>query len=134
MLRYRADPTRPNSEYHEARLAEKIELISPSKRDNYHPLASTFPVISAENANNSSAETSGSIIIWRKRTGKMSKFEYPRFPRHEIIAVLAGSQIAAVSETDLLHPDPDFICNLYTHILLHMDALQSVKLLTLTPN
>ncbi|KAL7119542.1 hypothetical protein ACP275_02G069400 [Erythranthe tilingii] len=54
----------------------------------------------------------------------MSKFEYPRLPRHEIIAVLAESQIAAVSEADLLYPDPDFICNLYTHIFLHMDALQ----------
>ncbi|XP_075501856.1 kinetochore protein NUF2 homolog isoform X2 [Primulina tabacum] len=53
----------------------------------------------------------------------MSKFEYPRLPRHEIIAVLAENQIAAVSEADLLHPDPDFICNVYTHILVHVDAL-----------
>ncbi|KAI3445639.1 hypothetical protein Pfo_002304 [Paulownia fortunei] len=54
----------------------------------------------------------------------MSKFEYPRLPRHEIIAVLAESQIASVSEADLLHPDPDFICNLYAHIFLHTDTLQ----------
>ncbi|XP_073272043.1 kinetochore protein NUF2 homolog isoform X2 [Primulina huaijiensis] len=54
---------------------------------------------------------------------EMSKFEYPRLPRHEIIAVLAENQIAAVSEADLLHPDPDFICNVYTHILVHVDAL-----------
>ncbi|XP_073145588.1 kinetochore protein NUF2 homolog [Henckelia pumila] len=53
----------------------------------------------------------------------MSKFEYPRLPRHEIIAVLAENQIAAVSEADLLHPDPDFVCNVYTHILVHVDAL-----------
>ncbi|KAG8368779.1 hypothetical protein BUALT_Bualt15G0082200 [Buddleja alternifolia] len=54
----------------------------------------------------------------------MSKYEYPRLPRHEITAVLAESQIAAVSEADLLHPDPDFICNLYTHIFLDMDSQQ----------
>ncbi|GFP99199.1 probable kinetochore protein nuf2 [Phtheirospermum japonicum] len=54
----------------------------------------------------------------------MSKFEYPRLPRHELIAVLAESQIAAVSESDLLHPDPDLICNLYTHILSHIETFQ----------
>ncbi|KAK4438293.1 Kinetochore protein NUF2 [Sesamum alatum] len=60
----------------------------------------------------------------KKAGAEMSKFEYPRLPRHEIIAVLAESQIAPVSEADLLHPDPDFICNLYTHIFLHMGTLQ----------
>ncbi|KAK6136501.1 hypothetical protein DH2020_029737 [Rehmannia glutinosa] len=54
----------------------------------------------------------------------MSKFEYPRLPRHEIIAVLAESQIAVLSEADLLHPEPDLICNLYNHIFFHMDPLQ----------
>ncbi|KAL0384570.1 UNVERIFIED_CONTAM: Kinetochore protein NUF2 [Sesamum radiatum] len=29
-----------------------------------------------------------------------------------------------VSEADLLHPDPDLICNLYTHIFLLIDTLQ----------
>lgn len=54
----------------------------------------------------------------------MSRFDYPTMPRHDIIAVLAEFQIANISESDLLHPDPDFICNLYTHILLHVDSLQ----------
>ncbi|KAL2477533.1 Kinetochore protein Nuf2 [Forsythia ovata] len=54
----------------------------------------------------------------------MSRFDYPTMPRHDIIAVLSESQIANISESDLLHPDPDFICNLYTHILLHIDSLQ----------
>ncbi|KAK6123978.1 hypothetical protein DH2020_042323 [Rehmannia glutinosa] len=54
----------------------------------------------------------------------MSKFEYPRLPRHEIIAVLAESQIAVLSEADLIHPEPDLICNLYNHIFFHMDSLQ----------
>ncbi|KAK4401953.1 Kinetochore protein NUF2 [Sesamum angolense] len=60
----------------------------------------------------------------KKVGAEMSKFEYPRLPRHEIIAVLAESQIANVSEADLLHPDPDLICNLYTHIFLLIDTLQ----------
>lgn len=37
--------------------------------------------------------------------------------------MLAESQIANISEADLLHPNPDFICNLYNHILLHMNTL-----------
>lgn len=54
----------------------------------------------------------------------MSKFDYPRLPRHDIIVVLSDSQIAAVSEADLLRPDPEFIYKLYTHILVHMDILK----------
>ncbi|KAL3620860.1 hypothetical protein CASFOL_035772 [Castilleja foliolosa] len=57
----------------------------------------------------------------------MSKFEYPRLPRHEIVAVLAESQIAPISESDLLHPDPDLICNLYTHIISHIGTFQFSK-------
>ncbi|KAL8520958.1 hypothetical protein ACS0TY_011488 [Phlomoides rotata] len=37
----------------------------------------------------------------------MSKYEYPRLPRNEIIMVLAESKIATVSEADLLRPDPE---------------------------
>ncbi|KAL0422286.1 UNVERIFIED_CONTAM: Kinetochore protein NUF2 [Sesamum latifolium] len=70
------------------------------------------------------AERFVSILIKKKDSAEMSKFEYPRLPRHEIIAVLADSQIATVSEADLLHPDPDLICNLYTHIFLLIDTLQ----------
>ncbi|CAA0841498.1 Unknown protein [Striga hermonthica] len=54
----------------------------------------------------------------------MSKFEYPRLPRQELITVLAESQIAVVSEADLLRPDPEQICNLYAHILFHIDIFQ----------
>lgn len=54
----------------------------------------------------------------------MSKFDYPRLPRHDIIVVLSDSQIAAVSEADLLRPDPELIYKLYTHILVHMDILK----------
>lgn len=54
----------------------------------------------------------------------MSKFDYPMLPRRDIVVVLADSQIAAVSEADLRRCDPDFICNLYTGILMHMDILK----------
>ncbi|XP_052184638.1 kinetochore protein NUF2 homolog [Diospyros lotus] len=54
----------------------------------------------------------------------MSKFEYPRLPRAEIIAFLADAQIAAISDADLAKPHPDFILNLYTKILIYLDSLQ----------
>ncbi|KAJ9538078.1 hypothetical protein OSB04_030811, partial [Centaurea solstitialis] len=54
----------------------------------------------------------------------MSKFDYPRLPRREIIGVLSESQIASVSDADLLNPTPDFVSNLYTHILIHIGCLQ----------
>ncbi|KVH93488.1 hypothetical protein Ccrd_004453 [Cynara cardunculus var. scolymus] len=54
----------------------------------------------------------------------MSKFDYPRLPRREIIGVLAESQIASVSDADLLNPSPDFTSNLYTQILIHIGCLQ----------
>ncbi|XP_059653464.1 kinetochore protein NUF2 homolog isoform X2 [Cornus florida] len=53
----------------------------------------------------------------------MSKFEYPRLRRGEIIGFLADAQIATISEADLIHPNPDFITNLYTRLLLHIDSL-----------
>lgn len=58
----------------------------------------------------------------KKRT--MSKLEYPRLPRNEIVSVLAEYQIASLSESDLLHPNPDFIANLYKRILYHVDLYQ----------
>ncbi|KAL6957445.1 hypothetical protein U1Q18_015348 [Sarracenia purpurea var. burkii] len=54
----------------------------------------------------------------------MSKFEYPRLSRAEMIGYLADEQIAVVSEVDLHNPNPDFISNLYTKILFHLDCLQ----------
>lgn len=54
----------------------------------------------------------------------MSKFDYPRLPRREIIGVLAESQIASVSDADLLNPSPDLISNLYTQMLIHIGCLQ----------
>lgn len=54
----------------------------------------------------------------------MSKFDYPRLPRKEIVSTLAEYQIASVSESDLLHPNPDFISNLYKRILYHIDLFQ----------
>ncbi|CAK9178167.1 unnamed protein product [Ilex paraguariensis] len=54
----------------------------------------------------------------------MSKFDYPRLPRHEIVGILAESQIATVSEADIINPNPDFVSNLYTKILIHIDSLQ----------
>ncbi|KAG5525882.1 hypothetical protein RHGRI_032245 [Rhododendron griersonianum] len=54
----------------------------------------------------------------------MSKFEYPRLRRAEIIGFLAESHIEdRIAESDLRNPNPDFILNLYTKILIHLDSL-----------
>ncbi|KAF7842707.1 kinetochore protein nuf2 [Senna tora] len=54
----------------------------------------------------------------------MSKYEYPRLSRPEIVAVLAQLQIANVSEHELLSPNVDLVSDIYTRILLHLDTLQ----------
>ncbi|GMQ01831.1 hypothetical protein CsSME_00048323 [Camellia sinensis var. sinensis] len=54
----------------------------------------------------------------------MSKFEYPRLARAEIIGFLSDAQIATLSDADLRNPNPDFILDLYTKILIHLDSLQ----------
>ncbi|KAM7478870.1 hypothetical protein LguiA_027083 [Lonicera macranthoides] len=54
----------------------------------------------------------------------MSKFEYPRLSRHEIVGILAESQIAVISEAELIHPNPDFMFNLYARILIYIDILK----------
>lgn len=54
----------------------------------------------------------------------MSKLDYPRLPLNEIVSVLAEFQIASVSDSDLLHPNPDFITNLYKRILYYLDLFQ----------
>ncbi|OAY39088.1 kinetochore protein NUF2 homolog [Manihot esculenta] len=53
----------------------------------------------------------------------MSKFDYPRLSRGEIVTVLAESQIAAVVENDIRNPNPDFLSDLYTRLLIHLDLL-----------
>ncbi|KAK7290609.1 hypothetical protein RIF29_05155 [Crotalaria pallida] len=50
----------------------------------------------------------------------VSKFEYPRLSRSDISAILAEYQIANVTEHDLINPTSDFISELYTRILLHL--------------
>lgn len=53
----------------------------------------------------------------------MSKFAYPLLSRSEMVAILEESQIASISEQDLINPHPDFISELYTRLLSHIDAL-----------
>ncbi|CAI9259357.1 unnamed protein product [Lactuca saligna] len=54
----------------------------------------------------------------------MSKYDYPTLPQKEIIGVLAESEVATVSEAELINPRPDFINNLYTQILVCISRLQ----------
>ncbi|KAD2393025.1 hypothetical protein R6Q59_012706 [Mikania micrantha] len=54
----------------------------------------------------------------------MSKFDYPRLARREIVGLLVDSQIASVSEADLMNPSPDFMYNLYTQMLIHIGLIQ----------
>ncbi|KAK4343291.1 hypothetical protein RND71_036385 [Anisodus tanguticus] len=54
----------------------------------------------------------------------MSRFDYPTLPRQDIIAVLADTQIASVIDEDLLKPTADFVTNLYSSILLHINTFQ----------
>ncbi|KAL6345649.1 hypothetical protein AAG906_017384 [Vitis piasezkii] len=54
----------------------------------------------------------------------MSKFEYPMLPRSDIIAILNESKIATVYEDNLINPNPDFVSDLYTRLLIHLDSLQ----------
>ncbi|CAI9287154.1 unnamed protein product [Lactuca saligna] len=54
----------------------------------------------------------------------MSKFDYPKLPRKEIIGVLAESRIVNVSEAELINPRPDVVNNIYTQILVHLGCLQ----------
>ncbi|KAL5566463.1 hypothetical protein UlMin_029627 [Ulmus minor] len=54
----------------------------------------------------------------------MSKFEYPRLARSDIVKILDDAQIATISEHNLLRPNPDFVKDLYTRILISLDFLQ----------
>ncbi|KAK6243680.1 hypothetical protein QUC31_010089 [Theobroma cacao] len=53
----------------------------------------------------------------------MSKFEYPILSRADIISILAESQIAAVTDNDFKNVKPDFVSDLYTRLLIYLDAL-----------
>lgn len=54
----------------------------------------------------------------------MSRFEYPRLPLKEIIVVLAETGIATVTEANLTKPNSDFVTDLFTRILVHINCLQ----------
>ncbi|KAF9679053.1 hypothetical protein SADUNF_Sadunf07G0100000 [Salix dunnii] len=53
----------------------------------------------------------------------MSKFEYPILSRTDMISILAESQIAAIIESDLKNPTPDFVADIYTRLLVYLDLL-----------
>ncbi|GLT61619.1 hypothetical protein SLA2020_343140 [Shorea laevis] len=53
----------------------------------------------------------------------MSKFEYPRLSRTVIITILKESQIVELKENDLKNPNPDFVSDLYTRLLIYLDTL-----------
>ncbi|KAE8656143.1 Kinetochore protein nuf2 isoform 3 [Hibiscus syriacus] len=53
----------------------------------------------------------------------MSTFDYPVLSRADIISILAESQIAAVTDNDFKNIKPDFVSNLYTRLLIYLDAL-----------
>ncbi|KAG7585076.1 Kinetochore protein Nuf2 [Arabidopsis thaliana x Arabidopsis arenosa] len=53
----------------------------------------------------------------------MSAYEYERFSRSQIIAYLKQGEIANVKEEDLKNPTFDFVSELYTRILIYLDAL-----------
>ncbi|ONI36128.1 hypothetical protein PRUPE_1G570900 [Prunus persica] len=53
----------------------------------------------------------------------MSKFEFPKLSRNDIVTILADSQIIAISDRDLVNPNPDFVADLFARILSHIDFL-----------
>ncbi|CAI9103304.1 OLC1v1001762C1 [Oldenlandia corymbosa var. corymbosa] len=53
----------------------------------------------------------------------MSRYDYPRLPRHEMLGILSEFQIGNVSDSDLLKPTFDFVTNLYSALLLHIGIL-----------
>lgn len=70
---------------------------------------------------------SAPVCVWRERApNQMSNFTIPVLPRKEIVAILAESQIANITENDLLNPTPDIVSSMYTALLMHLDSLQYV--------
>ncbi|KAF5732127.1 kinetochore protein NUF2 isoform X1 [Tripterygium wilfordii] len=53
----------------------------------------------------------------------MSKFEYPKLSRTEIVMILRESQVAKITENDLKNPSSDFVSDLYTRLLIYLDIL-----------
>ncbi|XP_022718650.1 probable kinetochore protein NUF2 [Durio zibethinus] len=53
----------------------------------------------------------------------MSSFDYPILSRGDIISILAESQIATVTDNDFKNMKPNFVSNLYTRLLIYLDAL-----------
>ncbi|EOA35165.1 hypothetical protein CARUB_v10020310mg [Capsella rubella] len=53
----------------------------------------------------------------------MSAYEYPRFSPPEIVTALKEAQIVSITEADLKNPSPEFVSELYTRILIYLDAL-----------
>ncbi|XP_062029336.1 kinetochore protein NUF2 homolog [Rosa rugosa] len=51
----------------------------------------------------------------------MSKFVYPRLSRSDIVSIVMDAQIMDISEHHLLNPNPDFVADLYTRILIALD-------------
>ncbi|KAL2904714.1 Kinetochore protein NUF2-like protein [Bienertia sinuspersici] len=53
-----------------------------------------------------------------------SVYSLPVLSRSEIIGILSEYQIIDVSENDLANPSPNFVFNLYSSLLLHLDSFQ----------
>ncbi|XP_022742358.1 probable kinetochore protein NUF2 isoform X2 [Durio zibethinus] len=53
----------------------------------------------------------------------MSTFGYPILSRGDVISMLAESQIAAVTDNDFKNIKPSFVSDLYTRLLIYLDAL-----------
>ncbi|KAL6145171.1 hypothetical protein ACLB2K_055859 [Fragaria x ananassa] len=51
----------------------------------------------------------------------MSKFIYPRLSRVDIVSIIIDAQIMDISERHLLNPNPDFVTNLFTRVLIALD-------------
>ncbi|GAB4848113.1 hypothetical protein Ancab_002777 [Ancistrocladus abbreviatus] len=54
----------------------------------------------------------------------MSAFSHPTLSRSDIVAILAESQIASISENDLINPTPKFVSEVFTSLLIYLDLLQ----------
>ncbi|XP_023643182.1 LOW QUALITY PROTEIN: kinetochore protein Nuf2 [Capsella rubella] len=48
---------------------------------------------------------------------------HPRFSRTEIVTNLTAAQIVSITEADLENPSSDFVSELYTRLLIYIDAL-----------
>lgn len=51
-------------------------------------------------------------------------YSLPVLPRSDIMAIMADYQIMNLSDSDLINPTPNFVFNLYSSLLIHLDSLQ----------